>query len=137
MAGFSDFCELKVLDNVNRVGAAYQPAALYLAIFTTNPNFETGAGGVEATGGGYVRKALTMGSASGPSPATAANTGALAWTVGTDIADGTYTGFGIFDSGPGAGGNMLWGAAYSANRVLAVTGDQINHAIGAIVDTLD
>jgi hypothetical protein len=135
MAGISDAAELLVLDSLNRVGAAYQPAGLFLTVFTVNPNFETGAGGTEAVGGGFVRKALTMGGAAGPSPATAANTGAVAWTCGTDIAADTYTGFAVYSASPG--GTFLWGAAFGAGRTLALAGDILNFAIGAIINTLD
>lgn len=135
MAGISNAAEALVLDGFNRVTAAYQPAALYLAIFTTNPDFELGTGGVEATGGSYARQAMTMGAAAGTAPTTASNTNVMTWTQGTNIAAGTYTGYGVYSAS--GSGTFLFGAAFGQNRILAVTGDNINFAAGSVIDTLD
>jgi len=123
----SDYTENKVADHVLGTGAWTMPAAVSLALFTTNPNFETGAGGTEASGGSYARKAIAFTASSG---GATSNTASKVWTVGTDIAAGTYTGWGIFDAA--SAGNMLFGDAFSANRVLGTTGDTLTFAIGAI-----
>jgi hypothetical protein len=121
MAGTnSDYTENKLIDTFLRNGAAYQPSALYLALFTTNPNFETGASGTEATGGSYGRKAISFGAASGGS---ATQSGSIVWTVGTDIAAGTYTGWAVYDAQ--TTGNMLFGDTFSSNKVLSGTGDTL------------
>lgn len=124
----SDYVENKIVDHVNGTASWTMPAAVSLALFTTNPNFETGAGGTEATGGGYARKAVAFAAASGG--ATTGNTGAKVFTVGTDIAAGTYTGWGIYDAA--SAGNLLYGDAFASNRVVAITGDTITFAISAI-----
>lgn len=132
MAGTnSDFTENKLIDTLLRNGAAYQPAALYLTLFTVNPNFETGAGGTEATGGSFVRKTVAFSAASGGSTS---NSGLVSWAVGTDIAAGTYTGWAIYDAS--SGGNMLFGDTFSASKTLSGTGDTLSFGIGAITYAL-
>ena len=103
----------------------------YLALFTTNPNFQTGVGGTEATGGSYARQEITMGAASGRART---NTGARNFASGTNLANDTYTGYGIYSAA--SAGDFRGGAALAASRVIAVTGDNINFAIGDIDFTL-
>lgn len=117
----SDYLENLVISNLIR------NATKYLAVFTTNPNFETGAGGVEATGGGYARKACAF---NAPSGGATANTAQIEWTLGTDIAAGTYVGWGLFDAS--SGGNMLFGDAFSSSRILSVVGDKLRVNAGGI-----
>lgn len=131
---FSDYVEAKVLDHVNGLTSFTMPAAPSLALFTANPNFETGAGGTEATGGSYVRKAIIATAASvGPGTATVP-TVAKVWTVGTDIAAGTYTGWGVYDAA--AAGNLLYGDTFSVSKVLSITGDTLTFGIGSITQSL-
>jgi len=132
MAGTnSDYTENKLVDTLLRNGAAYQPAALYLALYTVNPNFETGLGGTEATGGSYGRKAIAFSAASG---GATSNSGALTWTVGTDIAAGTYTGWAVYDAN--SAGNMLFGDAFSSNKTLSGTGDTLTFGVGSVTYSL-
>ena len=119
----SDYAENEAADHILGTGAWTMPAAVSLALFTTNPNFETGAGGTEATGGGYARKAVAFGAASG---GATNNTAEKKWTVGTDLAAGTYTGWGVYDAA--TGGTLLFGDAFSANRTVATAGDFISFA---------
>ena len=123
----SDYAENKAADHINGTAAWTMPAAVSLAVFTTNPNFETGAGGVEATGGGYARKTLAFGVAAG---GACSNSAIRTFTVGIDLAAGTYTGWGVYDAA--AAGNLIYGDAFSSPRVVAVAGDNISFAIGAI-----
>lgn len=127
MAGTnSDYSENKLVDAICGT-TTFTAAQRYLALFTTNPNFETGAGGTEASGGSYARKAINFSAASGGSTS---NSGAVAWTAGTDISTGTYLGWAVYDAS--SAGNMLFGDAYASSRVLGSAGDVLNHAIGAI-----
>jgi len=134
MAGLSDTAELLVLDWITVTGSPTRPAGFYLALYTTNPpgGFETDTSAVEATGGGYVRKSLTMTAAAAGS---ASNTTATAWTVGTDLAAGTYKGWGLYSAS--VAGTYLGGAVFSADRIVSVSGDKINFAIGSVVLTAD
>ena len=120
----SDYAENKAADHILGTSAWTMPAAVSLALFTTNPNFETGAGGTEASGGSYARKAIAFGAASG---GAAGNSASKVWTVGTDLAAGTYTGWGIYDAA--AAGNLLFGDSFPSSRVVSTTGDTITFAI--------
>ena len=131
MAGTnSDYTENKLVDEICGTTAFVMPV-VKLALFTVNPNFETGAGGTEATGGGYVRKAVSFSASSG---GATSNSAAVAWTVGTDIAAATYTGWAVYDAD--AAGNMLFGDAFSSNKVLTGSGDILNFAIGVLTYSL-
>lgn len=128
MAGTnSDYTEGKVVDAVCGT-TTFTAAQRYLALFTVNPNFETGASGTEATGGSYARKAITFGAASGGS---ASHNADIQWTVGTDLAAATYTGWAVYDQ-LAAGGNMLFGDAFASNRTVAIAGDYIKFASGSV-----
>jgi hypothetical protein len=104
-------------------------ATPHVALFTVNPNFATGVGGTEATGGGYVRKAPTFADPAS-TPGVTTSTGALEWTLGTDIASDTYLGFAVYDAS--SAGNFLFGKAFSSDRTLVVAGDKIRLAAGEI-----
>lgn len=132
MAGLGNTAENLMLDWITVTGNPTRPAGFFLALFTVNPDFETGSGGTEATGGSYARQSMTMDAASG---GATANSALLEFIQGTNIAAGTYTGFGIYSAS--SGGTFLGGAALSANRTLSVAGDKISFAIGAIDITLD
>jgi len=122
MAGTnSDYFENLIIDTDIR------GATKYLALFTTNPNFETGAGGTEATGGSYARKAIAFNAANA---GATANTSQIQWTVGTDVAAQTMTGWGVFDAS--TNGNMYFGDAFSSSKALSGTGDTLTFAAGAI-----
>ena len=100
----------------------------YLALFTTNPNFALGTGGTEATGGSYARIELTMAAAA--SRARVNSSGPHEFVVGTNLAAGTYTGWGIYSAS--SGGTFRGGEAFAANRVVALTGDKIAFAVGSL-----
>lgn len=123
----SDYAENKLVDHVLGTASFTMPAAVSLALFTTNPNFETGAGGTEATGGSYARKAIAFTASSG---GATSNTAQKVFTVGTDLAAGTYTGWGVYDAA--SAGNLLFGDAFASNRVVSTTGDTITFAAAAI-----
>ncbi len=128
MAGTnSNFTENKLVDTLMRNGVAYQPTGLFLALFSANPDFEAGTGGTEATLGNYVRKAVAFDAAVG---GTTQNTLAVTWTVGTDIASGTYVGWAVYDDP--AAGNMLFGDAFPVNRTLSTPGDSLTFGVGSI-----
>lgn len=123
MPGVSDTTANAMLDSV---------VNFYLALFTTNPNFQTGVGGTEASGGSYGRIAVTMGAAA--ARARTNTSGPHEFVVGTNVAAGAYTGFGIYSAS--SGGTFEGGAAFAATRTLSVAGDKISFAVGAIDMTL-
>lgn len=104
------------------------PAGFHLALFTTNPNFQTGVGGTEATGGSYARISLTMAAAA--SRARDNSSGPHEFVVGTNLAAGSYTGFGIYSAS--TAGTFLGGAAFAATRTVSISGDKIAFAVGAL-----
>lgn len=132
MAGTnSDYTEKAQIDWLLLGATPTRPVSLTLALFTTNPNFETGAGGVEASGGGYVRKLITFAAATSPG-GTTASSNQQQWTVGTDISAGTYTGWAVYDNG----GNMLFGDSFAPSKVLTSTGDTLTFASGNVTYSL-
>lgn len=124
----SDYLENALLDHVLRNTAFTQPAALYLALFSTDP---TDAGtGAEVTGGGYTRQAISFNAASGG--VTTSDISASFSAAGTPIGAVSY--FAIFDAL--SGGNMLFHGALTTPREVLV-GQTITFAAGAVTVTLD
>lgn len=106
-------------------------AQLYLALFTANHDWETGTGGTEATGGGYVRKAIDFSACSG---GASSNSGAITWTAGTDIATGTYTGWAVYDAS--SAGNFRFGDAFASSKVLDSAGATLTFDVGDVTFSL-
>ena len=103
-------------------------ATFWLALYTVNPNFQTGVGGTEAVGGGYAREACAMSAAAARA---SSNTAVENFVMGVNLAAGTYTGWGVYSLV--AGGVFLGGATMAGgDRIIAVAGDTIRFAIGAI-----
>lgn len=118
----------KIVDHALGTSAFTMPAAVSLALFTVNPNFQSGVGGTEATGGSYARLALLfIASVAG----SASNSAIREFIMGTNLAAGTYTGWAAYDAA--SAGNLLFGDTFSASRVISITGDKISFAIGSIV----
>ena len=133
MAAIANDYRKAMLDWFTVTGAApTRPVGFFLALYTTNPtDLDAGTGGTEATGGGYVRKSMTMDAATAADPSVTENTAALTWTVGTDLVAATYTGWGVYTAD--SVGTYLAGCAFSEARVVAATGDKVNIAAGAII----
>jgi len=85
MAGLSNNLENEALDHLTNVGSYTCPTTLYLALFTTNGDFETGAyaGFTEVTGGGYARKSVTMSTTNWNNAADASPNGKKVTNKGT------------------------------------------------------
>ena len=84
-AGIADFWKAELLDHITKTDASYTaPTTAYVALFTAEPNYITGAGGTECTGGSYARKSVTQatGWEIAASGATA-NNGAITFTTAT------------------------------------------------------
>ena len=133
MAGIADAVADLMIDWLTATGTPTRPLGVFLALYTTNPDFGDGTGGTEATGGSYARIELTMSASS--SRATANSSGAHEFIVGTNLAADTYTGFGLYDAvtaGVFLGGATMAGGA----RTVASAGDKISYAVGAVDITL-
>lgn len=118
----SDFLENALLGAVLKNTAYTSPAAVYLALFTSDP---TDAGtGSEVSSGGYTRQALAFGG-TGSSVST---TAAVAFTA-AGAAFGTVTHVGIFDAA--TGGNLLLHGALTVPRTVE-DGSTLTFAAGDI-----
>lgn len=116
------------------------PASYYVALLTTNPTDDTGAGLVEvatATWSNYARKAIansTAGFSAPPggtaSPQSIANAAIVDFLTATTSANVTVTGFAFYDA---ATAGVFWGwAAFSPSQIVQ-NGDPVSFAIGALV----
>lgn len=113
MSGIPDYSARKFIDWLS--GRTAMPAlpSVYLALFATMPT-DAGTGYAETDYTSYARKgALStttdFAAAASSGPATAANQAALTFATPTgNPTNGDVVGFGAFDSGTIAGGNLLW-----------------------------
>lgn len=132
MAGISDYSENRLLDYMLGNGT---PTTVYVALYTTNPNFETGSGGTEVSGGSYARPAVTNNSTNWPAASSGSKSNGAAISFATPSASwGTVTGFALWDSS--GAGNMIAGAALTTSKTIN-SGDTVSFAIGDLVITLD
>lgn len=133
MAGSkSDYLEGKVLDHVLGGTTYSAPATVYIALFTSAPT-ET-SGGVEVTGGGYARAAVTNNTSNWPAAIAGVkkNGTRISFPTATG-AWGTILGSAIFDAP--TGGNMLWWASIS--NISVVEGDTASFPANSITITED
>ena len=126
MSAFSDFLENKIVDQLFRAQTYAFPATLYVGLYTTAPT-DVG-GGVEVTGGGYARVAITSSLANWAGTQAAASTVASTGTSGTTSNNtaitfpaptanwGVITSFGIFDAAT-AGNLLIYGALTTSKTV--------------------
>lgn len=120
----STYLENKILDHVLRSVAYTDPAAVYLALFTSDPG-EAG-GGSEVTGGSYARQAITFAAASAGACASSAD------VVFSGMPAATVTHVAIFDAS--TAGNMLYYKALSPS-ITAALNDDITFPSGNITVT--
>jgi hypothetical protein len=140
MGSMTDVFEKKLLDYLFRDASLGLDATnMWIALFTTTPTDSTT--GTEVTGGSYARVAVVRtgagwDAASGASPGTTQNTGAI--TFATATADwGTVTGFGICKSLAGAlSTDLIYWAALNANKTVS-NGDTASFAAAALAVTQD
>ncbi|WP_052409536.1 phage tail fiber protein [Paraburkholderia oxyphila] len=110
--------EQAILKHFLGVAPWTMPTTVYVALFTTNPTMPAGTGGVEVTGGSYVRQPITW-TVSGSGPAVASNTALVQFPTAT-ASWGTVTGAGIYDAA--TGGNLIDGGPLQVSKVIG-TGD--------------
>lgn len=124
---FSNYLETELLDHVFAGNAYSAPAAVYVGLFTSNPD-EDGSG-TEVSGGSYARQAGSF-TVSGN---TATTTAAIEFPTAT-ATWGTITHIGIYDAS--SAGNLLAYAALTASKAIA-SGDVFRIPTGDIDITLD
>jgi hypothetical protein len=129
MAEMSDFLENALL-NATLNGTTYtSPAAVYVGLFTNNPNDDNS--GTEVSGGSYARKAASFATASGTGGSVATDA-----DIEFDQATGDWgiiTHVAIFDAL--TTGNLLYHSALTSNKEIA-TGDIFKIASGSLTVTL-
>ena len=124
---FSNYLETELLDHVFAGNAYTAPAAVYVGLFTSNP--DEGGTGTEVSGGSYARQSGSF-SVSGN---TATTTAAIEFPTAT-ATWGTITHIGIYDAA--SAGNLLAYAALTASKAIA-SGDVFRIPTGDIDITLD
>lgn len=83
-----------IMDHMCGGAALTLPTTFEVALFTTLPA-EDGTGGVEATGSGYVRKAVNLSSATNAKPSVVSNDNLLTFAAsGGDLTD--IVGWGLY-----------------------------------------
>jgi hypothetical protein len=112
---FSTYLAGGLLNHAFVGGQSYvPPAALYVALYTANPT--AAGGGTEVSGGGYARRAITFGAASG-APATVNNNAGVQWPAAT--ADwGLIFSAGVLDAAT-AGNLMAFGLMLTPDGITA------------------
>lgn len=147
MAGnIANYLEMKLLEHGINKTAFTAPAAVGLALFTTTPNVDTGAGGTEVSTSGtaYARINILTGNAGGHffgaavsgDPSTISNSADIVFATATGSGFGTVVGCGLYDSVTAGAGNPLWLGALTSSKVVNV-GDVFKFLTGQLVLTLD
>jgi hypothetical protein len=130
----SSYLENKLLLNWLNASAFTFPATMYLALFTTLP--VNGAGGTEATGGGYARLSVANNNTNW-TVTTNSVTNATAQTMftasGPVSASAPIVGFGYYDAA--SSGNLLWYAPVAVPAAITTSGQIPDFAIGTITIT--
>ena len=123
----SNYLENALVNATLRNTSYTSPAAVYAALFTTDP---TDAGsGTEVSGGSYARTAITFGS---PSNGVTTNSADVTFPTCT-VAWGTVTHMGIFDAS--TSGNLLYHTPLDTSKLIE-TGDIFKIASGSLTVTL-
>ncbi len=122
----SDYLERKLLDHALGTTTYTKPTNVYIALHTANPT--EGGTGTEVTGGSYARKVMTFSAAATVTSVTSAsNASDIVWTA---LPSTTVSHVAIWDAS--TGGNMLYYAPLSANKVIA-SGDGYTISTGQLV----
>lgn len=123
----SNYLENALINATLRNTSYTSPAAVYVALFTTDP---TDAGsGTEVSGGSYARQAATFGA---PSNGASTTTADIQFPQATG-SWGTITHFGVYDAS--SSGNLLYHGALTASKTIE-TGDVFKIASGSLTVTL-
>lgn len=136
MAGsFSDYLELKVLDEVFGATAFTAPATVYIGLWTSAlSDSATGSAAGEVSGGAYARVSVTNNKTNWTTASAGALSNATVVTFPAATASwGTVTHVGIADAA--TAGNMLAWADLTTSKTIG-SGDTAQFAVGDIDVTL-
>lgn len=127
MSEFSNYLENALINATLRATSYTSPAAVYVALFTSDP---TDAGsGTEVSGGAYTRKQATF---SAPSGGVTSNSADITFDQAT-ANWGTVSHIGIFDAS--SSGNLLYHTPLTSSKTIE-TGDIFKIATSSLVVTL-
>ena len=127
MSEFSNYLENALINATLRATSYTSPAAVYVALFTSDP---TDAGsGTEVSGGAYTRKQATF---SAPSGGVTSNSSDITFDQAT-ANWGTVSHIGIFDAS--SSGNLLYHTPLTSSKTIE-TGDIFKIATSSLVVTL-
>jgi hypothetical protein len=133
MSAFSADLENRVMDHILGGSDYTRLANVYLALYTTAPT-ENG-GGVEVSGNGYTRVAITNNSTNWPASAGGSKTNGAAFTFPVATGSwGTVTHWAIMSAS--TGGSILFFGALSSSKTIANT-DTLTFGVSSITITLD
>jgi hypothetical protein len=127
MAEMSNFLENALINATLRNTSYTSPAAVYLALYTSDPT--DADAGTEVSGNAYARQAITFGA---PSNGVTTNSAAIEFPQATG-SWGTVAYIGIRDAS--TAGNLLFHTPLDASKTIA-TGDVFRVAIGSLSVTL-
>ena len=123
----SNTFETHVLNYLFTATSLTRPTALYVALFTSNPDED--ASGTEVSGGGYARQSVAF-TVSGN---TASNLASIEFPTAT-ASYGTVTHIGVFDAS--SGGNLIAYAALATSKAID-TGDVLRLPSSDLDITMD
>ncbi len=138
MAGaISNYLAEALLDHVLGLTSYTPPSTIYAALFTTSPDFDSGSGGTEVSGGSYARVAITNNTTNFPNStgtSTGVKTTGATITFATPSAGwGTVVSVGFYDAA--SGGNLLAGGTLTTSRSIS-SGNSVSFASGSITLTV-
>lgn len=113
----------QVLESTLRGASFTTPAAIYMALYTTSPSIS--GGGVEVSGGNYLREAVTFAPSASGQAVSAADV--IFPIASTDW--GTIVAYGLFDAL--SAGNLLYFSVLSSPRAV-LTNDQVKFPAGQL-----
>lgn len=130
MSAASDYLENKVLDHFLGTASTTAPAAVYLALFTSDPTDAGSGTEVSTSGTAYSRQSIAFSSASSGSTSNSAD---VEFSQATGSGFGTVTHFGIFDAS--SAGNLLFHGALTSSKTIDA-GDVFKIASGNLSITV-
>lgn len=137
MAGMSTYLQNKVLSWMKGTTFPGAPANTYIALLTTAPTDDSGAGAVEVSGGSYARVTITSanwGTITGGDtvPSQIANTPALNFAT-PSTSWGTVVAIALYDAS--SAGNLLFWATITSQTI--ASGSTVSFASGQLKVTMD
>lgn len=132
MSDKSNYLEDAFINHLLRDATLPKPPGIYVALYTTAPDPETGAGGVEVSGGGYTRVQVGPADVAWNDPAgtgSTANTNDIVFPTPTaPLGDATH--YALLDAA--TGGNILYSHALDQLKTLSI-GTAIRFPAGSLI----